>query len=96
MFRRILVPLDGSELAEHALPVAARLARASGGSIALLRVVSSPLAFASQPTESPVPMQGVLDSDLTGAVAYLARITTSSVLAGVATTTEVFRGMPGG
>jgi nucleotide-binding universal stress UspA family protein len=96
MFRRILVPLDGSELAEHALPVAARLARASGGSIEFLRVVPSPLEFASQPTESSVPMQGVLDSDLAGAVDYLARITASSVLAGVATTTEVFRGMPAG
>jgi nucleotide-binding universal stress UspA family protein len=94
MFRRILVPLDGSELAERALPIAARLARASGGSIALLRVVSSPFECTSQPTESSVPMQGVLDSDLAGAVAYLTHITASSVLAGVAMTTEVFKGTP--
>ena len=94
MFQRILVPLDGSELAEHALPIAARLARSSGGSITLLRVVPSPLAFTSQLKESAVPMQEVVDSDLAGAVAYLTRITASSVLAGVAATTEVFRGMP--
>jgi nucleotide-binding universal stress UspA family protein len=36
MFKRILVPLDGSPRAEHALPVAARLARASGGTVVLL------------------------------------------------------------
>lgn len=31
MFQRMLVPLDGSSRAERALPVAARLAQASGG-----------------------------------------------------------------
>jgi nucleotide-binding universal stress UspA family protein len=40
MFRRILVPLDGTARAEQALPVAARLARASGGTVVLLRVVN--------------------------------------------------------
>ncbi|HCJ35480.1 MAG TPA: hypothetical protein DHV65_14445 [Ktedonobacter sp.] len=40
MFQRLLIPLDGSERAERALLVAARLARNSGGSITLLRVVT--------------------------------------------------------
>src|SRR5207302_6149408 len=39
MFKRILVPLDGSERAEQALSVAARMARGSGGSVILLQVV---------------------------------------------------------
>lgn len=39
MFQRILVPLDGTARAERALPVAGRLACASGGSIILLQVV---------------------------------------------------------
>src|SRR5260221_9450010 len=42
MFRRILVPLDGSELAERAIPVAARIARASGGGPVFLRVILPP------------------------------------------------------
>jgi nucleotide-binding universal stress UspA family protein len=42
MFQRILVPLDGSARAERALPMAAKVARASGGSILLLQVVASP------------------------------------------------------
>jgi nucleotide-binding universal stress UspA family protein len=41
MFERILVPLDGSYLAERALSVAARLARASQGSIVVVRAASS-------------------------------------------------------
>ena len=36
MYRSILVPLDGSPLSEHAIPVASDLARRSG---ALLRLV---------------------------------------------------------
>jgi len=43
MLKRILVPLDGSPRAERAIPVAARVARASGGSNILVRVVSIPL-----------------------------------------------------
>lgn len=39
MFRRILVPLDGSKRAEQALSVASRLARVSDGTILLVRVV---------------------------------------------------------
>ena len=46
MFQRILVPLDGSTRAERALPVAAKIARASGGSVVLLRVIAPvPIAY---------------------------------------------------
>jgi nucleotide-binding universal stress UspA family protein len=38
--RRILVPLDGSELAEHALPLAADLAHRAGAEVILMRSVS--------------------------------------------------------
>ena len=37
-FRSILVPLDGSPASEAALPIAAELARASGGKVHLARV----------------------------------------------------------
>src|SRR5579864_3418710 len=42
MFRTLMVPLDGSELAERALPYAVRLAVASGARIALVRVALGP------------------------------------------------------
>ncbi len=45
MYRNILVPLDGSSFAEHALPHALALARRSGANL-LLVTVSTPLAEA--------------------------------------------------
>lgn len=94
MFRRILVPLDGSQRAARAIPVAVRLARASGGSITLLRVVASPIEFAWEAMESPIFMQETLGRDQARAANYLARIATSDELTGVETTTEVCTGVP--
>jgi nucleotide-binding universal stress UspA family protein len=42
MFRTLLVPLDGSELAERALPYATALSSAAGGKLALVRVALAP------------------------------------------------------
>src|SRR5689334_16410257 len=42
MNKRIVVPLDGSELSEMALPHAAALAQAKGHSLTLLRVATPP------------------------------------------------------
>jgi hypothetical protein len=72
MFQRLLIPLDGSERAERALLVAARLARNSGGSITLLRVVTAPIDLASSAMEAPGFMQNVLDMDHEKAMEYLA------------------------
>lgn len=43
MFCRIMVPLDGSELAERALPCAQRFAGAGGAVLHLVRVVEAPV-----------------------------------------------------
>src|SRR4051794_5058994 len=43
MIRSLLVPLDGSAYAEHALPLAASIARRAGASLRLIRVLP-PLA----------------------------------------------------
>src|SRR5690348_13560733 len=40
MFQHILVPLDGSRRAESAVPVAANIARATGGALLFVRVVA--------------------------------------------------------
>jgi nucleotide-binding universal stress UspA family protein len=74
MLQRILIPLDGSVRAEYALPVAARLAHATGGSLILLQVYQV------------MPSEFVL-SDYTAeaapATAYLAQVAARPELAGI-------------
>lgn len=48
MYHKILVPLDGSQLAESALRLASELARISNAEITLLRIVEYPLEIYSK------------------------------------------------
>lgn len=83
MFQRILVPLDGSERAELAIPLAMRLAHASQGSLFFLRVVDtlhegqvySPLATAY--------LQEMEERERVEAMDYLAEKTATQDLAGI-------------
>jgi len=94
MFTRILVALDGSGCAAHALPVAARLARASRGSVILVRVVSTATEF--WPSLHPAPQttlaQTAIDADLAEAEEYLSALTKAPDLDGLPTDTVVLRG----
>lgn len=88
MFTKILVPLDGSKRAESALPVAARITKAIGGSIVLMRVVLIPSDYsrymgvdpmaASYALSVEIPSaQEVIDSEVDAAKSYLRKIATS-------------------
>jgi nucleotide-binding universal stress UspA family protein len=92
MFRRLLLPLDGSKRAERAIPVAARIAHASGGSLMLLRAAGTHIEFGTYITEPSVLIQEAFETDLTRAVDYLARIKASGDLAGIETTVAVRSG----
>lgn len=93
MFKRILVPLDGSGLAERALPVAAHLARASGGSITLVRVVSTaPASLPSAPAR-PNLVQTVNASDQLLASSYLEGVQAMDILKGIYVKAEVAVGL---
>ena len=94
MFQRILVPLDGSTRAEQALPVAARLAHASNGTIVLLQAVNLPNQFASYIDLEPLTTQAVIDTQLEEAKNYLDRLTHSNDLSNVHTETAVMIGQP--
>ena len=94
MFKRILVPLDGSPRAERAIPVAARLARASGGSVVLLRAVSMHIEFWPSLVPEPRLGQTVVDADLADTEKYLAGITTTPVLDGIPTEKVALFGPP--
>jgi nucleotide-binding universal stress UspA family protein len=55
MFQRIMVPLDGSELAERALPLAGQIAKAMGAKLYLVRAVEAPDLWLAGPSPVYVP-----------------------------------------
>src|SRR5579859_1134104 len=77
MFRRILVPLDGSERAEEALPTAAYLARTTGASLFLLRVVTPSFTYISAypySWEPPDVVERAIEQSEAEANDYLSRV----------------------
>jgi nucleotide-binding universal stress UspA family protein len=90
MFSRILVPLDGSERAARALPVAAKLARASGGTLVLAQVLSAPAEFLPYVAAGLEP--ATLGADLEGATNYLASLMTLPETQGISHEVEVHAG----
>jgi len=75
MFKRIIVPLDGSQGAERAIPVAARIARVSGGSIVFLNVVLPPVEFGTYREDRTVALKPTaFEKRLEGAADYLTDI----------------------
>ncbi|HEU5380984.1 MAG TPA: universal stress protein [Ktedonobacteraceae bacterium] len=94
MFKRILVPLDGSDRAEQALPLAAHLARVAGGTIVLLQVADTLNRVGAYSGGATVFLQDLVEKDLLNATAYLSRIATSGELKGIETNIAVFSGLP--
>ena len=65
MFTNILVPLDGSELAEHAVPKAQELARSFNATVHLVHVVSrQPEMEALRASGDAMVQQAELDRDM--------------------------------
>ena len=86
MFQRILVPLDGSTRAEGAIPIAARLAQASGGSVILLHVAVPPVSSGKFSPPQEYPQEGT-DEELAEANEHLKILAQAGALSGI--TTEV-------
>ncbi len=91
MFQHILVPLDGSQRAECAIPVAARVARATEGSLLLVRVVTQPGEPLYMAEPSVLPREVQVTADYT-ASAYLAAIAQMEELRGIPVQTRVLTG----
>jgi nucleotide-binding universal stress UspA family protein len=94
MFKRILVPLDGSTRAEQALPVAARLARSPGGSVVLLRVAKLPMDYGGGFTQAPLLTEQIIETELDDADDYLKTVATSDTFTGIPIKTEAMFGQP--
>ena len=93
MFTRILVPLDGSDRAEQAVPVAARIARAAAGTVILVQVTELPSDFF---TEGKYPSQmypdDLIEEGKALAANYLDNVSKQSELVGLKTETRVEHG----
>ena len=92
MLRRILVPLDGSELAEAALPVAARLARTAGGAILLARVIRAPAEYEASLAATDTWIPPARPEERDEAAAYLTGLSGWEVLAGIPTEIHIHPG----
>lgn len=85
--KRILLPLDGSETAEAALPVARELARTSGAKLLVVRVTSARF------DHEPAPVEGQL-APIREAEAYLKSIRDRLEGSGAAVATVLWHGAP--
>ena len=83
MFKQILVSLDGSSRAEQALPVAARLAHASGGLIILMRVAKLSVDYGGGFTQVPLLNEQIIETELDNADDYLKSVATSDTCRGI-------------
>lgn len=94
MFQRIGVLLDGSARAEQALPVAARLARASASTVVLLHVVNPRSDLAPYYPSDPEVVQEMVHDETVAARNYLESVTRKSLLADVRIEVAVLCGQP--
>ena len=97
MFKRILVPLDGSTRAERALRVAARIARVGEGTVVLLQVVPIPNEYAASLygpylAQSTWSSEEVLEMRVARAKAYIESVGQSEALTGISIETKVVMG----
>ena len=92
MYKRIIVPLDGSNRAERAIPIAARIAHACEGSIILLRIVTEPFEVGSQVISLSGFSSTSLDNDINIAKNYLAAIARRAELEGIGLKMKVMTG----
>jgi nucleotide-binding universal stress UspA family protein len=93
MFERILVPLDGSHLAEAALPPALAIATQFRSKLVLLQVIPFDLVDATAEAESPVKMQAE-DLERRGANEYLTHLVNELASSHVAAEAKVIEAAP--
>jgi nucleotide-binding universal stress UspA family protein len=95
MFKRILIPLDGSKRAEEALPMGAYLARMTGASLLLVKVIAPELLYTGlYPTVPGYVAEQVHTTSLTDAETYLKHVIRISKLEDISVSTEVIIGIP--
>lgn len=92
MFHRILVPLDGSHRAEAAIPVAARLARVTRGTVVLMRSIEPLTPYGPYLSGASGPATAMSSPERDSMMSYLTQAAANEALAGVQTITRVTEG----
>jgi nucleotide-binding universal stress UspA family protein len=95
MYSRIVVPLDGSDVAEYALPAAIEMARTLAASMHLVRVVDAPennLAFGVESTIGGPSVALQQETERKLATEYLAETAVEVGREGFAVTTAILDG----
>lgn len=93
MFSRILVPLDGSALAEQAIPVAARIIHASGAHLLLVRAIAAPVTYGVIYDAEPLRYR-IIQDDTEAARDYLRDVARSTPLSRLSADVIVEVGAP--
>ncbi len=96
MYTRIVVPLDGSDIAEQALATAEDIARATGASVHLVRVVEFPSTSYTYVYGAMIESEALvsqLDDQIHLAEGYLAEVARPLAEHGIEVTTEVLHGI---
>lgn len=94
MYQRIVLPLDGSELAELAIPHAEEMARLTGAGIHLIRVVDliSGKAYGAYIALEAIGYAEALNAEAIECGDYLGQVKDRLSAKGFRVTSEVFRG----
>ena len=96
MYRKILVPLDGSELAENVLPHVESIAKSYGAVVHLLTIIHKP--FVSQTFSDVKLTEPILDEAVgkeeAGADSYLNKVAKGLEGKGIKVQTTVHMGKP--
>lgn len=93
MYKKILVPLDGSGFSEVVLPHVCELAKRAGAQVILLRVIPTPVYNTIFATTSSIPVQRNPEYDSrTQAETYLSQVALDRIPADIETQLEVSGG----
>jgi nucleotide-binding universal stress UspA family protein len=94
MRQKVLVPLDGSRYAEVAIPVAARIARATHGELLFVHVMEIPVANGWYASELACDSIRAAGGGHPKMVKYLCDLAGSEILKDIPVSTEVVEGDP--
>jgi nucleotide-binding universal stress UspA family protein len=87
MYKRILVPTDGSEITQKAVATAIEMARTFGAGLVAI-AVKEPFPYSAISEMQPTPPQEFFDAQERIAVVRLKAVTDAASAAGLAATTE--------